>query len=212
MEPILRDCATDSDERLRALYGEHAVFSRVENITLVHIDSPSPETIERRTAAFDPAMYWTDDCPLCRYQREHGGHIVMGAGCEFEDDGDESDGSDPDPEAGQSARELIIALDRLDSAADALICSLEPVATAHLLRQAVEHVGFLHDWLVELAWSEDAHGRREALEGAVASAISTLSDIGLAHPELDDARGRVDEALSAVAASLQEPQVSLQGE
>ena len=210
MEPILRDGATHSDERLREIYGQHAVFSRVENITLVHIDSPSPETIERRTAEFDPRKYWTDDCPLCRYQREHGGHIVMGAGCEFEDD--EPDGSDPDPEAGQSARELIMALDRLDSAADALICSLEPVANADLLRQAVEHVGFLHDRLLELAWSEDAHGRREALAGAVASAISTLSDIGLAHPELDDSRGCVDEALSAVAASLQEPQVSLQGE
>ena len=201
MEPILLDCATQSDERLREIYGKHAVFSRVENITLVHIDSPSPETIEQRTAEFDPRKYWTDDCPLCRHQREHGGHIVMGAGCEF-----------PDPEAGQSARELIMALDRLDSAADALICSLEPVANADLLRSAVEHVGFLHDRLLELAWSEDAHGRREALAGAVASAISTLSDIGLAHPELDDARGCVDDALSAVAASLQEPQVSLQGE
>lgn len=204
MEPILRDGATHSDERLREIYGQHAVFSRVENVTLVHIDSPSPETIERRTAEFDPRMYWTDDCALCRYQREQGGHIVMGAGREFEDDGDESDGSDPDPEPAQSARELIMALDRLDSAADALICSLEPVATAHLLRQAVEHVGMLHDRLLDLAWSEDANGRREALEGAVASAISTLSGIGLAHPELDDARRRVDEALSAVAASFRQ--------
>lgn len=203
MEPILRDGATYSDERLREIYGEHAVFSRVENITLVHIDSPSPETIERRTAEFDPRMYWTDDCPLCSYQREHGGHIVMGEGREFEDDGDESD--DPDPEPGHEARELIMALDRLDSAADALIRSLEPVANADLVRQAVEHVGFLHDRLLELAWSDDAHGRREALERTVASAISTLSRIGLAHPELDEARGRVDEALSTVAASFRQP-------
>ena len=94
-----------------------------------------------------------------------------------------------------------MALDRLDSVADALICSLESVATAHLLRQAVEHVGFLHDRLLELAWSEVADGRGEALEGAVASAMSVLSDIGLAHPELDEASRRVDEALSAVAAS-----------
>jgi uncharacterized protein YgfB (UPF0149 family) len=105
-----------------------------------------------------------------------------------------------------------MSLDSLDSAADALICSLEPVATAHLLRQAVEHVGFLHDRLLELAWSEDVDDRREALEGAVASAMSVLSDIGLTHPELDDARGRVDEALSAVAALFQEPKGSCQGE
>lgn len=210
MEPILLDFATQSDERLREIYGQHAVFSRAENITLVHLDSPLPETIERRTAEFNPEKYWADDCPLCRYQRERGGHIVMGAGREFADDGDESDASDP--EVGQSTRELIMSLDSLDSAADALICSLEPVATAYLLRQAVEHVGFLHDRLLELAWSEDVDDRREALEGAVASAMSVLSDIGLTHPELDDARGRVDEALSAVAALFQEPKGSCQGE
>lgn len=57
MEPILLDCATQSDERLREIYGQHAVFSRAENITLVHLDSPLPETIERRTAEFNPEKY-----------------------------------------------------------------------------------------------------------------------------------------------------------
>jgi hypothetical protein len=57
VEPILLDCATQSDERLREIYGQHAVFSRAENITLVHLDSPLPETIERRTAEFNPEKY-----------------------------------------------------------------------------------------------------------------------------------------------------------
>lgn len=75
----------ESDE-LRRVYGDGAVFSRVGVFTLVHLDNPTPDTVERRTSEFDPGEFF-DECPLCQFSREKGGHIVF----DLERAGDEED-------------------------------------------------------------------------------------------------------------------------
>jgi len=55
-----------SDSELRSLYGDHALFTRLGQYNLVHLDSPSPEEIARRTSEFDPDELFEDDCPLCQ--------------------------------------------------------------------------------------------------------------------------------------------------
>ena len=58
--------AFESEDALRRVYGDDAVFSRVGVFTLVHLDSPTPEIIARRTSEFDPREFFVDDCPLCQ--------------------------------------------------------------------------------------------------------------------------------------------------
>lgn len=77
---------TMSDESLRRIYGEHTVFTRAGNFTLVHLDTPSAETVAQRLAQFDPADFFFDDCPLCVHAREEGGHVVFDGGREAPDD------------------------------------------------------------------------------------------------------------------------------
>ena len=67
----------ETDEALRRVYGEHALFSRVGSFTLVHLDSPTPEEVARRVAEFDPDEFFFDDCPLCVSAKAEGGHIVF---------------------------------------------------------------------------------------------------------------------------------------
>ena len=67
---------SESDEELRELFGPDAIISRLGRFNLVHLDSPSPEEVERRVAEFDPEDLFEDDCPLCRMLREQGGNVV----------------------------------------------------------------------------------------------------------------------------------------
>ena len=75
-----------NDEELKAIFGEHALVSRVGNFNLVHLDHPSPEEIQMRIDQFDPEDFFEDDCPLCRMLREQGCNIVYDDGSGWLDD------------------------------------------------------------------------------------------------------------------------------
>jgi hypothetical protein len=61
-----------TDEEVRARYGAAAIISRTGRFVLVHLDTPSDETVRRRTRQFDPDVYFEADCPLCAIQRSQG--------------------------------------------------------------------------------------------------------------------------------------------
>ena len=57
--------------QLRRMY-PGAIITRKGEFALVHLDSPSAEEQAKRTAEFDPAKFWADDCPLCVESRRSG--------------------------------------------------------------------------------------------------------------------------------------------
>lgn len=195
--------AFESDDALRRVYGDDATFSRVGPFTLVHLDAPSPELVARRMAEFDPREFFVDDCPLCQAARSDGGHVVF--------DGRPFDDADVDAETAlvtpvwsatplkAPAAELLKAFERLDVAADVLICSLEPVAGADLLKRAIEDVGFLHDRFIETLWADETLDRLQAFERQLARALTTLELVHGAHPTLDADVQAVEGALESVA-------------
>lgn len=196
--------AFESEDALRRVYGDDAVFSRVGVFTLVHLDSPTPETIARRTSEFDPREFFVDDCPLCQASRSHGGHIV------FSDSSGGDDDDECDEEAVLSpvyaatplkapAVELLKALDRLDVAADELVCELEPIASADLLKRTIEDVGFLHDRFVESMWAEETVDRLEVFEQQLTRALTTLELVFAAHASLGPVVRRVEVSLETIA-------------
>jgi len=65
-----------SDEEIFLLYGKNAVISRKRRFVLVHLDRPSRALVRARTREFDPRVFFDDDCPVCRLQKE-GGVIVF---------------------------------------------------------------------------------------------------------------------------------------
>lgn len=195
--------AFDSEEALRRVYGDDAVFSRVGVFTLVHLDSPTPETIARRTSEFDPGEFFVDDCPLCQASRSHGGHIVFSDPNGEEDDECE-EGAVLAPVYAATplkapAVELLRALDRLDVAADELVCELEPIASADLLKRTIEDVGFLHDRFVESMWAEETIDRLEVFEQQLARALTTLELVFAAHAGLGPVVRRVEVSLETIA-------------
>ena len=71
-----------SDDEVRARYGAHAIISRKDSFTLVHLDQPDPAQVQSRTEAFDSTEYFEENCPLCTLQRASGIYIFD----EFPDD------------------------------------------------------------------------------------------------------------------------------
>ena len=65
-----------SDRDLKDLFGEDAIISRIGRFNLIHLDHPTPETVQQRIGEFDPDDLFEDDCPLCRMLREEGGNVV----------------------------------------------------------------------------------------------------------------------------------------
>ncbi|MDQ2675178.1 MAG: hypothetical protein M3Y34_00075 [Actinomycetota bacterium] len=88
MEAEIQTVHKESDEELRRVYGEDAVFSRVGKFTLVHLDSPTEEAIAKRTSEFDPDEFFFDECVLCAQAKAAGGHVV------FDSSADEDDSSE----------------------------------------------------------------------------------------------------------------------
>ena len=196
--------AFESEDALRRVYGDDAVFSRVGIFTLVHLDSPTPETIARRSSEFDPREFFVDDCPLCEASRSHGGHIVFSDSNAVGDDDEGEEGELMTSVYAATplrapAVELLRALDRLDVAADELVCELEPIAAADLLKRTIEDVGFLHDRMVESMWAEETTDRLEIFEQQLARALTTLELVFSAHAGLGPVVRRVEVSLESIA-------------
>jgi hypothetical protein len=69
-----------SDAFYKQLYGKDLIVSRLGKITLIHLDHPSKEEIQRRIEETIreelTGEAFSDDCPLCREFREHPHNIV----------------------------------------------------------------------------------------------------------------------------------------
>ena len=185
-------CATrESDENLLAVYGDDATFSRIGLFTLIHLDSPSPETVVRRTSEFDPLEFFFDDCELCQASLRQGGHFVFAS----------PDGGYPDATPARTpAVELLRALDRLDVASEDLVLALEPIASADLLERTNEDVRQLHDRFVESLWAPESPTLPEVFEQQYAKAIATLGAVREAHESLATHVADVTVPLDTVAA------------
>lgn len=61
-----------TDAEIRLLYGPHAIISRREPFTFVHLDRPDVHTIDQRTREFDPAAWFVDDCAICQIAKTSG--------------------------------------------------------------------------------------------------------------------------------------------
>ena len=191
-------CATpESDENLLAVYGDDATISRIGLFTLIHLDSPSPETVVRRTTEFDPLEFFFDECELCQASLRQGGHFV------FASDDAGVHAATPAP-----AVELLRALDRLDVASEDLVLALEPIASADLLERAIEDVRQLHDRFVESMWAPESPTLPGVFEQQFAKAIATLGAVREGHESLATHVADVTAPLDTVAAiwrSLQAP-------
>jgi hypothetical protein len=179
----------ESDDALRRVYGDAAVFSRVGAFTLVHLDSPEPDEVARREAEFDPDQFFFDDCPLCQSARAEGGHVVF--------DGPERE----DPLRDGSASEAFEAgLAALAEAAGALTGDVLVDARGPLAARYRDDVADLHDRLVETLWSTESAERVEVFERQFARALTTIEEVRLSLPELDARARGVEEALGRLAA------------
>ena len=153
----------ESDEALRRVYGETALFSRVGAFTLVHLDSPAEDEIARRVADFDPDEFFFDDCPLCMSAKAEGGHIVF--------DGPERD----DPlRDGPAAEAFDAGLAELAATAETFGGEVARAAPVDLAARYGEHVGSLHDRIVETLWSQESAERVEVFERQFARALTTV--------------------------------------
>ena len=200
IEPLLSN-ETESDDDLRRVYGADALFTRAGVFTLVHLDAPTAEIMAKRTTEFSPDEFFIDDCPLCQASRTHGGHIVFSdsSGEEGDDDCEEGAPVYAATPLKAPAVELLRALDRLDVAADELVCELEPIASADLLKRTIEDVGFMHDRFVESMWAEESPARLEVFEQQLAVATETLEEVAKAHGSLAPIIERVTGALDTIA-------------
>lgn len=69
-----------SEEYYKQLYGKDAVITRLGIITIVHLDHPSKEKIQKRTEEIVreelTGETFDDDCPLCQEMKNHPHEIV----------------------------------------------------------------------------------------------------------------------------------------
>jgi hypothetical protein len=65
-----------SDEEIFFMYGKNAVISRSGRFTFVHLDRPSMDLVDARTANFDPDEFFECDCSICGLMKE-GGVVVF---------------------------------------------------------------------------------------------------------------------------------------
>ena len=69
--------ATPSDQELRREFGHDAIFSRVRDITIVHLDHPTGAMIQKRIEEVKKEASEPDDCALCEMERVKGGYTVV---------------------------------------------------------------------------------------------------------------------------------------
>jgi hypothetical protein len=65
------------EKKLKKLFGEEAILSRVGRFQLIHLDCPDPAEVQKRIDEFDPAQLLEQDCPLCEEMRREGGTVVF---------------------------------------------------------------------------------------------------------------------------------------
>ena len=183
------DNLMESDEALRRVYGEAALFSRVGAFTLVHLDSPTPEQIAQRVSEFDPDEFFFDQCPLCESAKASGGHIIF-------------DGPDePDQlREGAASEAFDAALGDLAATAEAFSREATPVLSDALARRYDEDVARLHDRLVETLWAEESTARVEVFERQLARALTTIAEVCTDVPALTTRARPLEDALEGVAA------------
>lgn len=200
--PTTLEEPNQTEQWLRATYGPDAVFSRSGNITLVHLDSPGPATVRRRTREFDPRAWFVDDCPLCRSQQERGGYLVFGApkrgapGRESAMIGPPPSGPDP------SVLQFASAIDRIATASDALIASLGPTVPPALQARAALDIATVSNRILDAAWSDSAAQRRAGPARAISAAIGTLQDVRIGHPEIAGTADELEAALGEITRLL----------
>jgi hypothetical protein len=167
----------DTEDDLRKMYGEHALFSHVGGFTLIHLDKPSEEVVSKRVREFDPGEFFFDDCPLCQMAMREGGHIVF-------DDYDEAD-EPPTPEGETTpSAEFDRALVALGSEAESFARRFGDTVPEGLARRYFEDVDDLSDRLIELLWAEESSRRGELVEELVARADRAISAVCTAAPRL----------------------------
>lgn len=164
----------ESDESLRSIYGESALFSRVGSFTLVHLDRPSADEIARRNAEFDPNEFFFDDCPLCISARESGGHIVFDATDSLEN----SDGDDA------ASFLLDRALNAFSRTAEVLGNRLGPDFPPRLAERYFEDVEMLNERFVDALGEAESVHHIEAFEQQMERAARTLVEVAAAEPAL----------------------------
>lgn len=70
--------AHPSEEELREEYGPEAVFTRLGDLLIVHLDKPTESMIRDRIAEVQREVKEpVDDCPLCEQMRLEGGYRVV---------------------------------------------------------------------------------------------------------------------------------------
>ena len=68
----------EENRQLRKEYGRQAVFTRVGDLLVVHLDCPTESMIRTRIAEVQQeAKEPVDDCPLCEEMRLAGGYTVV---------------------------------------------------------------------------------------------------------------------------------------
>ena len=58
VDPVSSNLEIESDDDLRRVYGDEAVFTRAGLFLLVHLDAPTAELVAKRTAEFSPDDYF----------------------------------------------------------------------------------------------------------------------------------------------------------
>jgi len=72
-----------STQELRKQYGSEAVFTRLDDVVIVHLDRPTEAMIRERIAEVQREVRTPEDCPLCEQMRLAGGYEVVYYGSEL---------------------------------------------------------------------------------------------------------------------------------
>lgn len=197
----------ESDESLRRVYGDHAIFQRVGAFTLVHLDTPTPDVLEKRQAEFSPDEYFFDDCPLCQHARDSGGHIIFDASDgDEEEDAEESNETDPSGRVNDDTRlQPSIEFDHAMQELSQCAITFDDAAKTRVPEWLADRIGFdvliLHDTIMSTIWDRESDRAVEPIETQIGRAFTTIAAARKEAPELEDVARPLEEALRRVVAA-----------
>lgn len=163
------------EEPLRRMYGPQAVFSKVGDFTLVHLDRPSEELIAKRVREFDPGEFFYDDCPLCQMAMRDGGHVVF----DGDDIFDDADLDEPGPVGAFAGAVAALAVE-----ASGFADRFGGAVSDELERRYFDDVHGLSDRIVEVLWGEESERRVELFDDLVTRARATVDEVCAVAPAL----------------------------